>query len=112
MHQVVAPANEKGRASRAPAKTIQHKRAYVSRRPMSRGCSRKILPTPDRRPAQAPARESRPAASSDAVSLGLLILLLTIPGNDLDPRQTRAGWDLAAKWAGRYIETKHVAEGT
>jgi hypothetical protein len=52
----------------------------------------------------------RTAASNDAASLGLLLLLLSISANGLNPSQARAGWILVERWAEKYIETKHRQE--
>jgi hypothetical protein len=106
MYSGTIPRNQEGRASRAPAKTINHPQAYELRRPMS---SVKLLPTPDRRPAQAPAPQ--PSASSDAVALGLLLLLLSANANGLTSREARKGWGLAERWAGQYVEMKHAIRG-
>ncbi len=71
---------------------------------------RQVFPgRPDRRPPMkaTPAPVSRPA-SGDGASLGLLLLLLSISASSLNPNEARAGWALAEKWAGAYIESRHT----
>jgi hypothetical protein len=56
---------------------------------------------------------ARPLASSDTVSLGLLLLFLSANANGLTSREARKGWGLAARWTERYVTARRSAkEGT
>jgi hypothetical protein len=54
---------------------------------------------------------ARPSASSDTVSLGVLLLLLSANANRLTSREACKGWGLAERWAGQYVEMKHAIRG-
>ncbi len=70
----------------------------------SRGFPRKLLPTPDRRPAQAPT--PRPVRANDGIAAGMLLLLLSLGGQSLAPSRARAAWEIAGRWASQYVEAK------
>ncbi len=102
MRQLVIPTNKKGRASRAPAKTINHPQTYESCRQMSRVFSKRSLRR-DRTPPQAP---SRPAASTNAAGLPLLLARLALQADGLRPKQRAAAREHARHWAVEIVESK------
>lgn len=59
----------------------------------------------DRRPAETPA--PRPTRSTDAATVGLLLLLLALGGHTLSPSRARAAWEIAGRWAAEYVTARH-----
>jgi hypothetical protein len=88
--------NAAGRAPKAATNMIQQQ-SYTSLRPPSSPFAGRILPG------------RRRCASSDATSLGLLVLMLSQTG-ELPARQARRGWALAERWLGDLVGTKRMQE--
>jgi len=106
MFSMTIPTNKKGRASRAPAKTMTAL-PYPPHRPLVN----RIFPgRKDRHPPIPPASAPRPTRSGDSTALALLVLLLSARASELPAHQVHRGWALAERWLGQLVSSKHATE--